>query len=108
MKSRTIVKPLIVACAVIAVLAMGFQAWGRYTELPSHIPEAAPYVVSEAQFYPQPWDGTFSGTDNPGSCGCHSSYIVDQWNGSMMSNSWRDVAWRGRLPAGGPADGHRR
>ena len=95
MTPKAFLKTTAVALAVVAVLALGFQAWGRYTELPSHIPEPAPYVVSEAQFYPQPWDGTFSGTDSPGSCGCHNSYVVDQWNGSMMSNSWRDVAWRG-------------
>jgi len=95
MTSRGFLKTTIVAVAALAMLAVGFQAWGRYTELPSHIPEPAPYVVSEATAFPQPWDGHFSGTDNPGSCGCHSAYIFDQWNGSMMSNSWRDVAWRG-------------
>src|SRR5205823_8005074 len=32
--------------------------------------------------------------DSPGQCQtCHQK-IFDEWNGSMMSNSWRDPAWR--------------
>lgn len=95
MRPRTFLKTFIVAGAAVAVLALGFQAMARHGELPNRIPEPAPYVVSEAQHFPPPWEADWTGTDSPGNCGCHSSYIVDDWNGSMMSNSWRDVAWRG-------------
>ncbi|MGD2113585.1 MAG: Ig-like domain-containing protein [Acidobacteriota bacterium] len=95
MRSRTFLKTIVVAGAALAVLALGFQAMARHGELPNHIPEPAPYVVSEAQSFPPPWEGDWNGVNNPGNCGCHSSFINGQWNGSMMSNSWRDVAWRG-------------
>jgi nucleoid-associated protein YgaU len=70
-------------------------ALARYGELPNHIPEAAPYNTDEAKVHPPPYDKEFSGHGNPGACAtCHKS-IFDEWNGSMMSNSWRDPVWRG-------------
>jgi len=63
-------------------------------DLPNRIPEPAPYNTAEAQYYPPPYESDWNGVNNPGSCdGCHSA-IFDQWNGSMMSNSWRDPGWR--------------
>jgi hypothetical protein len=63
-------------------------------QLPNRIPEAAPYVVSEAQFYPPPFEEYWQNTGNPAQCqSCHKR-IFDEWNGSMMSNAWRDPIWR--------------
>lgn len=93
-------RPLLVALLVVPVAALvlafgGSIALGRHGELPNRIPEPAPYDVGEAQFYPPPWDGDWENLNNPGKCsGCHTR-IFDEWNGSMMSSSWRDPGWRG-------------
>jgi len=85
----------IVALTAVVLLLAGLQAYGRHGELPNRIPEPPPYDTTEAQFFPPPWDSEWDGVNNPGSCSnCHSR-IFDEWNGSMMSNSWRDPAWRG-------------
>jgi hypothetical protein len=64
-------------------------------DLPNRIPEAAPYITAEASAFPPPYEEQWQGDDNPGQCrSCHQK-IFDQWNGSMMSNSWRDPVWRG-------------
>jgi len=87
----------IVAAIAVAGVSWGwyFHAYGHHGELPNRIPEAAPYHTGEAQSNPPPFHGDWTGVNAPGSCdGCHST-IFDQWNGSMMSNSWRDPAWRG-------------
>jgi hypothetical protein len=63
-------------------------------QLPNRIPEAAPYVVAEAQYYPPPFEEYWLDVGNPGQCqSCHKR-IFDEWNGSMMSNAWRDPIWR--------------
>lgn len=63
-------------------------------DLPNRLPEAAPYVVAEAQAFPPPYHQHWESEDSPGQCQtCHQK-IFDEWNGSMMSNSWRDPAWR--------------
>src|SRR5438045_2126810 len=63
-------------------------------DLPNRLPEAAPYVVAEAQVLPPPYHDHWEQEDSPGQCQtCHQK-IFDEWNGSMMSNSWRDPAWR--------------
>jgi hypothetical protein len=63
-------------------------------ELPNRIPEAAPYVTAEARVFPPPYEESWATENNPGQCrSCHQK-IFDQWNGSMMSNSWRDPVWR--------------
>ena len=60
----------------------------------NRLPEAAPYVVAEAQVLPPPYHDHWEQEDSPGQCQtCHQK-IFDEWNGSMMSNSWRDPAWR--------------
>lgn len=90
--------PRIAGIAVLAVVLLAIcaiQAYGRHGELPNRIPEPAPYNVDEAQFYPPPYDSEWEGTNNPGKCsGCHTR-IFEEWNGSMMANSWRDPGWRG-------------
>ena len=79
----------------VAMLALGMHVYARHLELPNRIPEAAPYNTAEAAVYPPPYESSWNGTNNPGKCsGCHTG-LFDQWNGSMMSNSWRDPAWRG-------------
>jgi hypothetical protein len=63
-------------------------------ELPNRIPEAAPYVVAEARVFPPPYEEAWTTENHPGQCrSCHRK-IFDEWNGSMMSNSWRDPVWR--------------
>jgi len=82
---------LVVAAAAIAVVA-----WRREpaTDIPNRIPEAAPYLTSEAQVFPPPYEEYWATQNNPGQCAsCHRK-IFDEWNGSMMSNSWRDPVWR--------------
>jgi hypothetical protein len=64
-------------------------------DLPNRIPEAAPYVTAEASVFPPPYEEYWKTQNNPGQCQtCHQK-IFDEWNGSMMSNSWRDPVWRG-------------
>ncbi len=78
-----------------ATLMLGFAAQARHGELPNRIPEAAPYNVSEAEFFPPPFEADWKGASNPGVCNSCHSRIFAEWNGSMMSNSWRDPGWRG-------------
>ena len=66
----------------------------RLNDIPNRLPEAAPYVVPEAQAFPPPYHEHWEQEDSPGQCQtCHQK-IFDEWNGSMMSNSWRDPVWR--------------
>jgi Big-like domain-containing protein len=66
----------------------------KLNDIPNRLPEAAPYVVAEAQVLPPPYHDHWEQEDSPGQCQtCHQK-IFDEWNGSMMSNSWRDPAWR--------------
>ena len=85
--------------AVMAVTAAGITALvhrpsGDRRDLPNRIPEAAPYVTAEAQVFPPPYEEYWQSQNHPGQCQtCHQK-IFDEWNGSMMSNSWRDPVWR--------------
>src|SRR5260221_2373044 len=75
-------------------LCLSHSAAARHGELPNRIPESAPYNTDEARAHPPPYDQYFSGSGNPRVCAqCHQR-IFQEWNGSMMSNSWRDPAWR--------------
>ncbi|HEU5413175.1 MAG TPA: hypothetical protein VFW31_05435, partial [Candidatus Angelobacter sp.] len=66
----------------------------RLKDIPNRLPEAAPYVLAEAQAFPPPFHDHWEQEDSVGQCQtCHQK-IFDEWNGSMMSNSWRDPAWR--------------
>jgi hypothetical protein len=63
-------------------------------DVPNRIPEAPPYVTAEAQVFPPPYEEYWQTQNHPGQCAsCHQK-IFDEWNGSMMSNSWRDPVWR--------------
>ncbi len=85
---------------IFAVTALGVSAFvyptdpNSLADLPNRIPEAAPYITAEAQAFPPPYEDYWQTQNNPGQCqNCHQK-IFDQWNGSMMSNSWRDPVWR--------------
>src|SRR5215472_12536752 len=66
----------------------------RLADIPNRIPEAAPYITAEAAAYPPPFEEHWQNQANPGQCQtCHKK-IFDEWNGSMMSNAWRDPVWR--------------
>jgi hypothetical protein len=81
---------------VTALAAVGFvsRPQDAATDLPNRIPEAAPYLTSEAQVFPPPYEEYWTTQNHPGQCAsCHRK-IFDEWNGSMMSNSWRDPVWR--------------
>ena len=83
------------AAATAGTFGDVMPALARHGELPNRIPEAAPYNVAEAKHYPPPYEQYFSGSGNPGFCGSCHQQIFSEWNGSMMSNAWRDPAWRG-------------
>jgi len=89
-------RPTLAAVLTAAVaLTWSYQVFAGHGELPNRIPEAAPYHTGEAQFYPPPYNAEWEGVNAPSNCdGCHET-IFGQWNGSMMSNSWRDPGWRG-------------
>src|SRR5215813_7518715 len=66
----------------------------KLNDIPNRLPEAAPYVLAETQAYPPPFHDHWEQEDSPGQCQtCHQK-IFDEWNGSMMSNAWRDPVWR--------------
>ena len=90
MKSKAIV--FVCVSVGMAILVPAFYA----QELPNRIPQPAPYNTQEAQFFPPPFESLWNTTDSPGNCDtCHSvGEFFPNWNGSMMSNSWRDPGWR--------------
>jgi hypothetical protein len=78
---------------VVSLLVYDRDARGR-GDLPNRIPEAAPYITAETTAFPPPFEEYWLTQDSPGQCqNCHQK-IFDEWNGSMMSNSWRDPVWR--------------
>ena len=90
-----ILKLMAVLATTAAVSAAVYQPdQGKLNDIPNRLPEAAPYVLAEAQAFPPPYHEHWEQEDSPGQCQtCHQK-IFDEWNGSMMSNSWRDPAWR--------------
>ena len=96
---RTVDVANVIKTATIVVTAVGAIAFvsrqkQAATDLPNRIPEAAPYLTSEAQVFPPPYEEYWATQNHPGQCAnCHRK-IFDEWNGSMMSNSWRDPVWR--------------
>ncbi|MBZ5522530.1 MAG: Ig-like domain-containing protein [Acidobacteriia bacterium] len=91
-----IVKLSVLVVTTLAVSGIVYNPHGRNSlnDIPNRIPEAAPYVLAEAQNFPPPYHEHWAQEDSPGQCQtCHQK-IFDEWNGSMMSNSWRDPVWR--------------
>ena len=92
----SILKLLTLVTSTVAVAAVVYLQpdAAKQRELPNRLPEAAPYVLAEAQAFPPPYHQHWEQEDSVGQCQtCHQK-IFDEWNGSMMSNSWRDPAWR--------------
>src|SRR5579864_9737063 len=81
------------AVAAAAIVYLQPDA-AKQRDLPNRLPEAAPYVLAEAEAFPPPYHQHWEQEDSPGQCQtCHQK-IFAEWNGSMMSNSWRDPGWR--------------
>jgi hypothetical protein len=91
----------LIKLAVMAATAAGSGALvyrqpsqSALNDIPNRIPEAAPYIVAEAKAFPPPYHEHWEREDSPGQCQtCHQK-IFEEWNGSMMSNAWRDPVWR--------------
>ncbi|HXI57440.1 MAG TPA: Ig-like domain-containing protein [Polyangia bacterium] len=83
---------LILTAAGLTAAVTGAQA--PALDLPNRIPEAAPYVTAEARLMPPPYEEYWQTQNHPGQCQTCHARIFDEWNGSMMSNSWRDPVWR--------------
>jgi len=83
------------ATALAAALIVYLQPdQGKRNDIPNRLPEAAPYVLAETKAFPPPFHDHWEQEDSVGQCQtCHQK-IFDEWNGSMMSNAWRDPAWR--------------
>ena len=94
MTTATVIKGATTAVTALAAVAFVARPQDAATDLPNRIPEAAPYLTSEAQVFPPPYEEYWTTQNHPGQCAnCHRK-IFDEWNGSMMSNSWRDPVWR--------------
>src|SRR5262245_58437231 len=79
----------------VGICGVVYQPVRAVQELPGRIPEAAPYVTAEAQFFPPPFEEYWKSVAHPGQCqSCHQR-IFTEWSGSMMANAWRDPTWRG-------------
>src|SRR4051794_828837 len=86
--------PLLALIPCVGLVALARQSETQSGGLPNRLPQAAPYDVAEARHFPPPFEEAWEGTHNPGKCAtCHAK-IFSEWNGSMMSNSWRDPGWR--------------
>ena len=82
----------LVLTAGLAVLV--YRAPAADTELPNRMPEAPPYVTAEAHSFSPPFEDYWETIDHPGQCQTCHARIFAEWNGSMMSNAWRDPVWR--------------
>ena len=84
------------ACVTLVMLLLWTgEALARHGELPNRIPEAAPYNVDEAAVYSPPFEEKWVTVNTPTLCATCHTRIFQEWNGSMMANSWRDPGWRG-------------
>ena len=93
--SSSRIAPLVLCVsALVAALFAAAPVSARHGELPNHIPEPAPYDTDEAMAFPPPYDHYFATSGNPQTCGTCHTQIFAEWNGSMMSNAWRDPGWR--------------
>ncbi|HEX3770472.1 MAG TPA: hypothetical protein VHV30_06400 [Polyangiaceae bacterium] len=89
------IKLLVLGATSIGAGAVVYEPKHDLSDLPNRMPEPAPYVVAETEAFAPPFEEFWRTHNHPGQCkSCHAE-IFDQWNGSMMSNSWRDPVWRG-------------
>jgi len=91
-----VLKLVVLAATTLATCALVYYQPdpSKMIDIPNRIPEAAPYVLAEAQAFPPPYHDHWEQEDSPAQCKtCHQK-IFDEWNGSMMSNAWRDPVWR--------------
>jgi len=95
MESRSLLKIIVTAGLVVTGVAAAWRVRADHGTLPNRIPEPAPYNTAEAQFHPPPYEADWNGPNNPGVCDTCHTRIFNEWNGSMMSNAWRDPGWRG-------------
>jgi Big-like domain-containing protein len=80
--------------ATAGLIVLAFQPFADHDDLPNRIPQAAPYVAAEARVFPPPFEEAWEEVHNPGRCATCHGQIFAEWNGSMMSNAWRDPGWR--------------
>ena len=93
-RKSTAVKAATAAATIVVAISVVAWRGQSATDIPNRIPEAPPYLTSEAQAFPPPYEEYWTTQNHPGQCAnCHRR-IFDEWNGSMMSNSWRDPVWR--------------
>lgn len=92
---RPLVHGLVALAVTGGLVAAAYQPSRAEDELPNRIPQAPPYVTAEAAAFPPPFESHWKEHHNPGTCSTCHSRIFKEWNGSMMSNSWRDPGWRG-------------
>jgi len=96
MMNGKLVKLVVLAATTLVTSAVVYYQPqpSELNDIPNRIPEAAPYVLAEAQAFPPPYHSHWEQEDSPAQCKtCHQK-IFDEWNGSMMSNAWRDPVWR--------------
>ncbi|HKI04372.1 MAG TPA: Ig-like domain-containing protein [Thermoanaerobaculia bacterium] len=91
---KALLRSLLAASSVGGLIAFAYRPATPLDDLPNRIPHPAPYVAAEARAFPPPFEEAWEGIHNPGRCAtCHAK-IFEEWNGSMMSNAWRDPGWR--------------
>src|ERR1051325_9583503 len=94
-------KPLKLAVLLSTILATSALVYNqpdqrKLNDIPNRLPEAAPYVLAEAQAFPPPYHDHWEQEDSPGQChDCHKN-IFDDWTGPSMSRSGLDPGWRAR------------
>src|SRR6185436_14170932 len=87
-------RALLILVPMAGLVFLAYQPPASQDELDNRLPRPAPYVAAEARVFPPPYEAAWEGHANPGRCAtCHPS-IFAEWNGSMMSNAWRDPGWR--------------
>ncbi|MBZ5509371.1 MAG: Ig-like domain-containing protein [Acidobacteriia bacterium] len=89
-----VIKTFVLLVTVLSLTALVYQQEQNRSDIPNRLPEAAPYNLEEAKLVPPPYEEHWAAEDSPGQCRVCHQRIFDQWNGSMMSNAWRDPAWR--------------
>src|SRR4029079_5826385 len=89
-----VIKAVTTVVTALAAVAFVSRQKDAATDIPNRIPEAAPYLTSGAQVFPPPYEEYWATQNHPGECANCPRPIFDEWNGSMMSNSWRDPVWR--------------